>query len=93
MTDLITYEVLTDVGERYWAAEDENHALEMHKDAFGDSEQIISVEAMSNPDGTPTEAGWRQIVRNQAEDGYSETEIAVDLGIPIPFIREALDRR
>lgn len=92
MSEAITYEIQTDAGYRYWTADDPHHALEQHWDAFGDTEKVISVEAMSNPDGTPTEAGWKQIVRYQIENGYSETEIAVDLGLTIPFIREALGK-
>lgn len=92
MSDPITYEIQTDAGYRYWTAENETHALAQHYKEFKDTETVLSVEAMSNPDGTPTEAGWKQIVRYQIENGYSETEIAVDLGLTIPFIREALGK-
>lgn len=93
MSELITYQVVTDIGARYWSAEDKSHALDQHYDAFGDSEQIISVEAMSNADGTPTEAGWVQIVQDQAKEGLSRESISENLGISLDFIEKALERR
>lgn len=90
MSDPITYEIQTDAGYRYWTADDKEHALEQHWDAFGDTEKVISVEAMSNPDGTPTEAGYKQIVRYQAQNGYEAEQIAEDLGADLDFVKKTL---
>ena len=43
-----TYAVETDAGIRTWCADDEAHAIEQHKDDFGDDETIIRVWEITN---------------------------------------------
>lgn len=75
-----TYKITTDMGDRRWQAEDKEHALEQHLDAFSDEEEIISVVEMieiksteiSLKDGSvvPGESQWVEKVepRNKEEE-------------------------
>ena len=43
-----TYEIITDAGTRYWRADDIEHALEQHLDAFSQEEKIISIKEVED---------------------------------------------